>query len=575
MAYKPSLAEWLYTDANSDVDVHFRNVMREQDQAPEATDSAKPRFTLLVGPSPFSMPRGWEFFLTSPYEGATYISTVLHNAGYPVKIVDVRYAIDPKAEAVRQIMSGTDVLGVCTFEDNFPFCREVMEEVRKQAPDMPIISGGSLVTSVPHVFLDYTDTDVAVISEGEVTILELMERYCRGEWSRTDKRGLEHVRGVWYRGDDGRQVANPPRGQLMDLNCLPKMRLDLWPQYHSERGLQRQIISSYSRGCKMDCSFCYRTTPMERAKSPEKLDEEMAWLKSQYGTEFIFFVDLTFSSHKRQTLEICDAIKPHDLRWTCLTRCADVDEPRLTAMADAGADIVLYGVESLGKNILKEARKGNTENITLRAQRRTYDAGLRFGGLLIVGLPGETEESMEQMCEWQEENRDLTRVKYLSAMPGTTIYKQGIADGLIKSEVDHLNWLSIEQALHQDEFLNYTGLSEEKHRECYKRLYDCYCPGPVMDFEHYPETFTYHDENPDPGNELSTTYAQKWNCESDWRSGWSSAAPLMIPGSERFTLRDCGTPEMLATGGTTPWADAERLEWMERANASVEAALAK
>ena len=177
---------------------------------------------------------------------------------------------------------------------------------------------------------------------------------------------------------------------------------------------------------------------------------------------------------------------------------------------------------------------------------------------------------MEQMCEWQEESRDLTRVKYLSAMPGTTVYQSGISDGLIKSEVDHLNWLSIEQALHQDEFLNYTGLSEDKHRECYKRLYDCYCPGPVMDFEHWPETFTFHDPNTDPGHERSAGYAQEWNCEPAWRAEWSSAAPLMIPGSERFTLEDCGTSETLESGGSTAWAAAERLAWMEKANASAE-----
>ena len=139
-----------------------------------------------------------------------------------------------------------------------------MEEVRKRAPDMPIISGGSLVTSVPHVFLDYTDTDVAVISEGEITILELMAAYARGEWSRTDKRGLQEIRGIWYRSEEGRQVANPPRGQLMDLNCLPKMRLDLWPQYHSPMGLQPQIISSYSRGCKMAVSYTHLTLPTKR-----------------------------------------------------------------------------------------------------------------------------------------------------------------------------------------------------------------------------------------------------------------------------------------------------------------------
>ena len=67
MAYKPSLAEFLYTNADSNVDVMYRELMRAQDKTPESSDSRKPRFTLVVGPSPFSMPRGWEFFLTSPY----------------------------------------------------------------------------------------------------------------------------------------------------------------------------------------------------------------------------------------------------------------------------------------------------------------------------------------------------------------------------------------------------------------------------------------------------------------------------------------------------------------------------
>ena len=175
-------------------------------------------------------------------------------------------------EGVRE---GTDVLGVCTFEDNFPFCRQLMEMVRTEMPDVPIICGGSLVTSVPHIFMNYTPCDIAVISEGEITILEVMEAYVQGQW---EKR-LPLIRGIWYRDGQGRAVATAPRGQMPDLDALPKMRLDLWPAYHSEQGLQPQIISSYSRGCKMDCSFCYRTTPQERAKSPEKLDEELTWLK--------------------------------------------------------------------------------------------------------------------------------------------------------------------------------------------------------------------------------------------------------------------------------------------------------
>ena len=109
MPYKPSLAPRLYTDAVEDIDTLYRELMREQDNSPTFTDSRKPRFTIVVGPSPFSMPRGWEFFLTAPYEGATYISTVLYNAGFPVKIVDVRYSPDPLRAAYEQIIDDTDM----------------------------------------------------------------------------------------------------------------------------------------------------------------------------------------------------------------------------------------------------------------------------------------------------------------------------------------------------------------------------------------------------------------------------------------------------------------------------------
>jgi anaerobic magnesium-protoporphyrin IX monomethyl ester cyclase len=545
-----SLAIELYANADESVDMRYQMQMREQDITPVGTDESLPRFTLLVGPSPFTMPRGWEFFLTSPYEGASYISTVLHNAGYPVKIVDVRYDLDPLRTAYDQIINDTDVLGVCTFEDNFPFCRELMDKVREARPDMPIICGGSLVTSVPHIFMDSTACDVAVISEGEITILELMESYAAGKWDQD----LPNIRGIWYRSPEGQTKRTRPRGQMMDLDALPRMRLDLWPQSKSPMGLQPQIISSYSRGCKMDCSFCYRTTPQVRAKSPEKMDRDMNWLKSQYNIDFSFFVDLTFSSHRGQTLEICDVIKDYDIKWTCLTRCADMDQPRINAMRDSGADIILYGVESLGSEVLREARKGSSENLTVRAMRTTFDAGVRFGSLLIVGLPNESEESLNHMVEFAENYNHVTRVKYLSAMPGTTVYRQAISDGLIRSEIDHLNWLSVEQALHEDEFLNVSGLPESACRDAYQRIYDSYQPGPVMDFRHYPENFEYFHPQSADGLERSTSYAG-----NQWRAQWSSAAGPLVPGSDRYTLDKCATPEVAALGSSTMVCGAKKM----------------
>jgi anaerobic magnesium-protoporphyrin IX monomethyl ester cyclase len=516
LAYTPSLDPALYVHANGSVDQLYMDQMRQQDRSPVHTDSRLPRVALVVGPSPFSMPRGWEFFLTSPYEGITYIATVLINAGYPVEIVDVRYDPTPHETAYRAVLDRCDVVGIATFEDNYPWVERLIADLKADRPNLPIILGGSLVTSVPHVFMRETRADVAVISEGEITILEVMDAFTRGNWSWR----LAEIKGIWYRDSKGQVHATPPRGQMPNLDSLPNMRLDLWPQFKDPRGMQPQIIASYSRGCKMDCSFCYRTTPQERVKSPQKLNEELAFLKKNYQTEFIFFVDLTFTAHKKQTLEYLDVIGQHDIGWTCLTRNADVDLEVTTRMGETGCDIGLFGVETLTPEVLKEARKGSTENLVFRAMRNAEEGGIRYGGLTIVGLPGETEESLDHMCGWAEEHNHITRVKYLSAMPGTTVYRQGLESGVIRSEVEHLRWLSVEQALERDEFLNYNGLPDAVMRRAYKRIYDSYCPGPVMDFKHYPEHFAYFDPDPNPAK--------------PWRANFASAGAHPFPGSEEF-----------------------------------------
>ena len=550
MSDKRSLAPELYAQATSKNDLRLMDIMREQDQAPVPTDHSLPAITLLVGPSPFTMPRGWEFFLTSPYEGVTYIATVLHNAGYPVRIVDVRYALDPLNEAFKQIISGTEVLAIATFEDNFPFVRELIDKVKDAEPDMPIICGGSLATSSPHIFMEYTRTDIAVVSEGELTILELMDSYQRGEWANK----LPSINGIWYRNGEGEARKTEPRGQMTNLDSLPRMRLDLWPQAKDPRGLQPQVIASYSRGCKMDCAFCFRTTPQVSYKSQEKLATDLAWLKEQYSTDFVFFTDLTFNSSKQRSLDVCEVIGEHDIRWTCLTKCANVDRQQLEAMKKSGCDIALFGVESLGANALKSVRKPTTENISIKAMNMSLEAGVRFGALLIVGLPGEEADTLMHMADWAEEHNNVTRVKYLSAMPGTTVHNNVLKSGQIKSEVDHLNWLSIEQALHEDEFLNLTGLPETTIRQGYKRMYDAYQPGPVMDFNHYPENFEYFHPNQDDAKQSSIDYAEK-----GWRSEFSSAGPSLTPGSERFTLDKTGPDGAAKVGAAEMECNARKM----------------
>jgi radical SAM superfamily enzyme YgiQ (UPF0313 family) len=511
-----SLDPSLYVTADTTVDRQYMDLMREQDQSPQSPSNTLPRFTFVVGPSPFTMPRGWEYYLTQPYEGVTTVATILHNAGYRVRIVDARYAKDPVAYAVKEVLAGTDVCGLATYEDSFPFQEQVIAALKEAAPKMPIFLGGSLVTSVPHLFMQHTAADVAVISEGELTLLELMEAFTRGE---LEKR-LPEIRGIWYRDGKGQTFTTPARGQLLDMNCLPRLNVGLWPMAKDPRGVQPNLIVSHSRGCKMDCSFCFRTTPQLREKTPQKLREEVAHLVKTYGMNYFFFSDLTWTSDRKRTFELCEALQDFNVGWACMTRCADVDPEVLAAMKKAGCSIILFGVESLAAKVLKEARKGSHENLVIRTMHNTVNAGIRFGGLLIVGLPGETEEGLQHMCEWAEEYRHVTRVKYLSALPGTTIYYEGLKSGLIKNELEHLRWLALEQALERDEFLNCNGLPPAAMREAYRRCYAAYQPGPQMDYEHWPEHFEYFD--PDPSEA--------------WHEKFTSAAAPLMPGLDRYRM---------------------------------------
>ncbi|OGS56071.1 MAG: B12-binding domain-containing radical SAM protein [Elusimicrobia bacterium RIFOXYB2_FULL_62_6] len=517
MADKYSLDPGLYQQAVSPADARYMEQLAGQAKTPCATDKSKPRIALVVGPTPFAMMRGWEFFITSPYEGISCIATVLHNAGYPVRIIDVRYALDPLREAFKQVMEGTDVVGITTGEDGYPFVEELIALLKEKDPKLPVILGGSLVTSAPRVFMENTRADVAVISEGEITILELMDSFTAGSWQ--EKR-LSEINGIWYRSAAGEILHTPPRGQMQNLDCVPPMNLSLWPQAKGPLGLQPQVIASHSRGCKMDCSFCYRTTPQLREKSPARLRAELKVLTEVYKTSFIMFSDLTFTSNKKRALEICEVIKEFRIHWACMTRCTDVDPEMLAAMRAAGCDIILFGVESLSPDVQKAARKGYTENLVLRTFRDTQEAGIVFGGLTIVGLPRETEESLEHLCQWAEETQSICRVKYLAALPGTNVYTDSLQKGIIRGELEHLRWLSTEQGLVHDEFLNYNGLPEKVMRRAYERIVASYCKGPVMDFKHWPENFAYF--YPDS--------------KKEWRSKYTYAGAPLAPGAERFLL---------------------------------------
>ncbi|MFH1281824.1 MAG: radical SAM protein [Candidatus Omnitrophota bacterium] len=448
------------------------DLMRHQTIKPENIDGHKPCVGIVVPPSSFIVPPGWGFVLTQPFEGVSYIATVLHNAGYRVKIIDVRLAADPVEAALTQALAGVDVLGIATYEDGFDFIEALIARLKREHPEVPVILGGSLVTSVPEVIMKNTLADIAVLGEGELTILELMDLISQNALSRVDE-----IAGICYKDGSGNLIFTEKRPQMKDLNALPLMNLSLWPRVR-ENPQVKEILFSHSRGCYMNCSFCYRATPQLSLKSVEKFKQELQELKAKHDFEFIYFVDLTFVIDRQRALEICAVLKEFKVRWSCMCRVQNLDQEILIQMKQAGCQVILYGFESLDEAVLNKAHKGILPGEIKKIVDLTQSSGIQVAGLFILGLPGETPESLRKVIAFVKESGSACRVKYLSAIPGTEIYRTALEKGIIKNEVEHLRWLCKEKGEVGDEFLNFTALPDEALRAAFAEITSLYIKGP-------------------------------------------------------------------------------------------------
>lgn len=397
---------------------------------------------LIVPPSPFVVPPGWEWVHTAPFEGPSIIASLLKGLGYKVVLFDQREDYAP--ESIREKLKGLAVVGISCFEDNYPYIRQVAAIAKEEDPDRPVILGGPLVSSVPEVMMRDTVADYAVIGEGELTLTELMD-YITGNEHAVP---IEHIRGLAWKNASGQVIVNDRRTQIQDLDVVPMQDFSVWECCQGKE--VPEIYMTYSRGCFANCSFCYRAFPQLRYKSVERVRDEIRFYK-QYNFKMVWWSDLTFVMDKEYMHALLDqAFVEHNFRWSCFNRVDRTDEVLYEKMRDRGCDIILYGLESVSAEVLKGYKKGTNKNKIIEALHMTKQARIKCGGLFIVGAPGETRRTLDDLIVFCTEFTEITRVKYLALIPGTQNYRDAVADGTIQDEVKHLEWLAAERSVEED-----------------------------------------------------------------------------------------------------------------------------
>lgn len=411
-------------------------------QPDKAKATSKIKYGLIVPPSVFVVPCGWEWAHRAPFEGPSIIASLVKGLGYEFKLFDQRAIKEPKD--VLEKISGFDIVGIATYEDSFPYIKSVCEIIKKNNPKCVVMLGGPLVTSAPELIMKNTVADFAVIGEGELTLTELMDYIANNNYAKR----IGDIDGLLWRNTSGKLIMNKKREQMDNLDAVPFQDLSVWEMYNGKD--IPEVYLSYSRGCVCNCAFCYRPMPKLSHKSIDRVKSELAYL-GKYNFKFAWWNDLTFVNNLDYVHKLLDEAFPaHPHRWCCFARAVGVDLPVLRHMKENGCDLILYGFESISQDILDCYRKGTNKHAIINTIQLTRESGIKCGGLLIVGAPNETMVEIDNLIEFCKEFKEVTRVKYLSILPGTALYRQALENGTITDELAHLYWLATEESVEED-----------------------------------------------------------------------------------------------------------------------------
>ena len=385
------------------------------------------RRVCLVAPSHTHIPGPFESFarFAEPPLGLAYLAAAIRAAGLDVTVdvVDGLASADtPEALARKVIGMRPDMVGFSTVTPTAPAVREICRSVKAALPTCRTVVGGPHPTALPTDL--FPEADVAVIGEGEETLVEVLSR-----------RTQETVRGIAFRTEGG-SVVNPPRRLVADLDDLAPPAYDLLPldryryPYPLRRSRGRYATAITSRGCPGRCTFCAKTKLWGRRvrfHSIERVMADLSMLVEDHGVSLLYFYDDTLLSDRGRALALCEAIRRtrRPLRWICQGRADEVDSEICEALADGGCVKMEIGVECGDATVLEDVGKG----IELDRVKEVFDTPKRVGiqtkANFMLGFPGETKETIRKTISLAM-RIDATYVNFflLVPFPGSALFEK-------------------------------------------------------------------------------------------------------------------------------------------------------
>ena len=369
------------------------------------------------------------------------------------------------------------------------------------------IAFGTHVTPIPRETLrPYPALDFVLVGEPDLTIRDLLD-HLEGKFDQRSPELVklfdEHdplykpslredgsvdfygIKGLaWRNGSE--IMVNFPRPFIKDLNDMPIPMHELLP-FKSYRmplikGPFTFIVTG--RGCPAGCTYCIKHVSYQfstRLRSPELIMEELWKLKKLGLNNIHMYADL-FTVNRDQVIELCKRMidEKINIKWTCNSRVDYVDEEMLQLMGKAGNWLISWGIESGNEQILKHAHKGAYPDKAERALKWAKKAGIKNWGYFIIGLPGETEETIRQTIDFSKKlPLDIALFHVAAPYPGTPFFFEVVQNGWFRPGT---RWEQVD--MDKGTVLDYPNLQAERLLYWQKRAFRewAFRPGPILTY---------------------------------------------------------------------------------------------
>jgi len=367
---------------------------------------------------------------TWPPLNLALLGAIAERHGHEVEMIDGEVEGYSNEQLASEALSRQpDLIGMTATSPFFHINKAVAGIVKQKSPSVPIAIGGPHVTIMKEKVFT-SEFDFAFVSEAEESWPALLNHY-------GSEKSISEIQGLLYR-HQGKVVSTGQPKDIHDIDSLPFPARHLLPMEQYKLGtLQgRKNFTSIQtmRGCPWKCIFCaseaLKTTSM-RVRSPRSVVNEMKEVVTQFGIRHFYIVDDVLTLWKEHILEICDLLDDEQLTVTFegSTRANLVDEALVERLSKSGLIRLSFGLETVDSEMRKTMKKQVPLEHYVRANAICNRYGVEALNSVMIGLPGETRETVRKTLTFLAKSRDVKQANFAIAVPypGTEFHDMALS----------------------------------------------------------------------------------------------------------------------------------------------------